>query len=103
MIEVIVAMVILAGGLLALARASAALVQFAARTDARTQVAMIAQSRFEWMRSGPCASLGDSATTTRGFAEEWTVGPAAATPSATLFVFAPVLRRTATFATALGC
>jgi prepilin-type N-terminal cleavage/methylation domain-containing protein len=73
LIEVIVALVLLAVGLLALLGATTALNRQAALAQQLGVGALAAQSRLEWLRTRPCADLHDSAGAARGIQERWHV------------------------------
>lgn len=74
LVEMMVAVVILAVGLLGLASTSAVITRQMGGTATQTTAANVVQSRLEWMRSVPCASITDSTATTRGVTERWVPG-----------------------------
>jgi prepilin-type N-terminal cleavage/methylation domain-containing protein len=72
--ELIVAMVILAVGILALASTAAGVMKQMRSGNQRALAAIVAQSRMETMRSLQCANLSSNSATTRGLKENWTIG-----------------------------
>ncbi len=74
LVEMMVAVVILAVGLLGLASTSALVTRQIGGGTTQTQAANVIQSRAEWMRSLPCSKIKDSTATTRGVREHWVPG-----------------------------
>jgi prepilin-type N-terminal cleavage/methylation domain-containing protein len=74
LVEMMVAVVILAVGLLGLASTSAVITRQMGGTATQTIAANVVQTRLEWMRSVPCANITDSTATTRGVTEHWVPG-----------------------------
>jgi prepilin-type N-terminal cleavage/methylation domain-containing protein len=77
LVEMMVAVVILATGLLGLVSTAAYVVRQVSGGAQQTIAANVVQSRLEWMRSVPCDAIQDSSTTTRGISERWVRGPTA--------------------------
>jgi prepilin-type N-terminal cleavage/methylation domain-containing protein len=71
LVEMMVAVFILSVGLLGLASTSAVVTRQVGSTANQNVAANVVQSRLEWMRSTPCASIKDSTATTRGVTEHW--------------------------------
>jgi prepilin-type N-terminal cleavage/methylation domain-containing protein len=80
--EIVIAMVILAVGLLALARGSMGVIRQMRAGNQAATAAMVAQSRMEKMRSRTCSSISTGTATTNGLAEKWTVTSLSARVSA---------------------
>jgi prepilin-type N-terminal cleavage/methylation domain-containing protein len=86
LLEVLVALVILATGLLGLS-ANAALVWRLVGDGSRlTIAATLATARFEQIRALPCASSSSGTAITRGIEERWTVAPMGPPPPRALEV-----------------
>jgi prepilin-type N-terminal cleavage/methylation domain-containing protein len=104
LVEVLIAIILLAVGVLALSSTAVAVSRQTTLGVRQNLAAKVAQSRFEWMRTRTCAQLHDSATTTRGIAEGWVViAGHNATAQATVTVRIPGRRTTESFTTALAC
>lgn len=73
LIEVMVAMVLLAVGLLALASGSVAVMRQMRSGNKAAVAAMVAQTRMERLRSKGCSNLSSGSATTMGMPEKWTV------------------------------
>ena len=73
LVEMMVAVVMLAIGLLGLASTSGYVVRQVGSGAKQTTVAHVAQARVEWLRSIPCTAIKDSNTVTRGIKEKWKV------------------------------
>jgi prepilin-type N-terminal cleavage/methylation domain-containing protein len=71
LVEMMVAVVILAVGLLGLASTAAVVTRQIGGGTTQTLAANAIQSRTEWMRSLPCSKIKDSTATTRGVREHW--------------------------------
>jgi prepilin-type N-terminal cleavage/methylation domain-containing protein len=77
LVEMMVAVVILATGLLGLTTTSAYVVRMVSGGQQQTIAASVVQSRLERLRSLPCATIvsaGNSTATTRGIQEQWKPG-----------------------------
>ena len=72
-VELIVAMVVFAVGVLGLAATAASVTQLMGGATRQTIAANIAQSRLEKLRASPCGTLANGADTTRGVVSTWTV------------------------------
>lgn len=72
-VEVLVAIVIMAIGVLGLAGTAASVSRLIGGGAQQTIAANIALSRFEQLRSTACASMAAGTATTRGMTEHWTV------------------------------
>jgi prepilin-type N-terminal cleavage/methylation domain-containing protein len=83
LVEMMVAVVILAVGLLGLASTAAYVVRQVSGGAQQSMAASVVQSRMEWMRSVPCAAIKESTVVTRGVTEHWVPG---ATVNQVLFV-----------------
>ncbi len=86
LVEMMVAVVILATGLLGLTTTSAYVLRMVSGGQQQTIAASVVQSRLERLRSLPCATIisaGTTTTTTRGVKEQWKPG---ATTNQVLFV-----------------
>jgi prepilin-type N-terminal cleavage/methylation domain-containing protein len=73
LIELMVAIMILTVGLLGLAATSAVATQMIGAGGRHTLAASVAQSRFELLRRGSCATLSSGSSYTRGVTEAWEV------------------------------
>lgn len=71
LLEVIVAMMVLSVGVLGMASTTLALSRQIAGTRQQTLAAMLAQSRFERLRSVPCAAVSAGSESNRGITETW--------------------------------
>jgi prepilin-type N-terminal cleavage/methylation domain-containing protein len=74
LVEMMVAVVILATGLLGLTTTSAYVLRMVSGGQQQTIAASVVQSRLESLRSLPCATIvaaGTTTTTTRGVKEQW--------------------------------
>jgi Tfp pilus assembly protein PilV len=75
LVEMMVAVVILAVGLLGLASTSAVVTRQVGGSANQSQAANAIQARLEWMRSVPCSKIpNDSTVTYRGVRERWIRG-----------------------------
>ena len=79
LVEVILAMVLLAVGLLALASGSVGVMRQMRSGNKASVATRVAQARMEKLRSRGCATLSSGSATTNGMPEKWiaTVNPAA--------------------------
>ena len=104
-VELLVAIMVFAVGVLALVGASAAVTR--AMGDASQQVlaATVAQSRFDRLRGVPCGAVTSGADTTRGVYAQWSTTPVTRGVSVTVAVRydTPTGRRTRTFRSLLAC
>jgi type IV pilus modification protein PilV len=73
LVELLVAMMVFAVGMLALAATAASLTRMMGGAKRQTLAATVAQSRLEKLRSSPCASLTSGSETVRGITNTWTV------------------------------
>ena len=78
LVEVVIAILLLTVGLLALAGLAASAARAVRGGGTQVVAAAVAQSRFDWLMSVPCAGLASNspttgASTTRGVRESWTV------------------------------
>lgn len=72
-VEVLVAIVIMAIGVLGLAGTASSVSRLIGGGAQQTIAANIAMSRFEQLRSTTCASMAAGTATRRGMSEHWTV------------------------------
>lgn len=75
LIELMVAIVILVVGVLGLAGTAGMVSRMVGGAAHQTIAANVAASRFESLRSVPCANVADGDTTTLNISEAWTVTP----------------------------
>ncbi len=73
LIELMVAIMVLTVGLLGLAASSAVATQMIGGGGRHTLAASVAQSRFEMLRRGRCATLSGGSSYTRGVSESWQI------------------------------
>ena len=73
LVEVIVAIVILAVGVLGLAASAGAIVRMYAEGGRVSGAAAVAESRFELLRAGTCTTMASGTATTGEFTERWVV------------------------------
>jgi prepilin-type N-terminal cleavage/methylation domain-containing protein len=71
-IELLVAMMVLAVGMLGLAATAVAVARLSGGGMRQTIAAAVARSRFELLRSGGCARVSSGAAVIRGVHESWT-------------------------------
>jgi len=104
-VELIVAMVVFAVGVLGLAATAASVTQLMGGATRQTIAANIAQSRLEKLRASPCATLTSGADTTRGVVSTWTVQAVTRGVNITETVIFPTKggNRTRTYKTTLSC
>ena len=74
LVEMMVAVVILAIGLLGMVSTSAYVVRQVSGGAQQTLAANAVQSRVEWMRSVPCDSIKNTTVTKRGITQHWVPG-----------------------------
>ena len=105
LIEVIVAMVILATGVLALAGSAALTVRRMAEATRRTTAVSMARTRAESSLALPCGSLSSGSETVRGVRSEWVVSPGVGSAELSQRVSYPTFRgeRSDDFLTAAPC
>ena len=72
-VELIVAMMVFAVGVLGLAATAASVTRLMGGARRQTIAANIAQSRLEKLRASPCGTLTSGADTVRGVINKWTV------------------------------
>ena len=77
LVELLVAMMVFAVGMLGLAATAASVTKMMGGAKRQTIAATVAQSRLEKLRSSPCTSLVSGTDTVRGVASTWTVTAAA--------------------------
>lgn len=75
LVELIIAIIILAVGMLGLAGVSIAVLRQMRGGSNQTIAASIAHSRFEQFEGRPCAEITGGTATTRGMTETWVVEP----------------------------
>ena len=73
LVELMVTIIVLTIGLLAMAGTTAVITRHIGGGAQMALAAGTAQTRFERLRSDPCAGLASGADTSRGIAEKWTV------------------------------
>ena len=72
-VELLVAMMMFAVGMLALASTAASVTKMMGGAKRQTIAAQVAQSRIERLRSSPCSTIASGADTGRGVISTWTV------------------------------
>ena len=104
-VELIVAMIVFAVGVLGLAATAASVTRLMGGATRQTIAANIAQSRLEKLRASPCGTLTNGADTTRGVVSAWTVQPVTRGVNVTETVIFPTQggNRTRTYKTTLPC
>jgi len=106
LVELLVAMMVFAVGMLALAATAASVTRMMGGAKRQTLAATVAQSRLEKLRSSPCASLTSGTETVRGITNTWTV--TAVTRGVTIkdsvsFPSSRNTRRSRVYQTSLSC
>ncbi len=86
LVELIVAVIVLAIGVLGLASTAAVVTRQMGGSQMQNIAAAVAQQRFERLRALPCASLANGNATTRRITETWTVTGGASDPVRTVSV-----------------
>ena len=86
LVELMVAMMVFVIGVLAVASSSTVVMTMVGGSQRRTIAAVVAESRFERLRSVSCAAHASGNTTTRGVSEKWMVVPLAAADDVTVQV-----------------
>ena len=104
-VELIVAMIVFAVGVLGLAATAASVTRLMGGATRQTIAANIAQSRLEKLRASPCATLTNGADTVRGVVSTWTVQTVTRGVNVTETVIFPIKggNRTRTYKTTLPC
>jgi prepilin-type N-terminal cleavage/methylation domain-containing protein len=82
LLEVLVALVVLAIGILGLSANAASVSRLVGDGSRLTLAAAVATARLEQLRALPCASVAPGTAVTRGIEERWTIAPMG--PAATL-------------------
>jgi prepilin-type N-terminal cleavage/methylation domain-containing protein len=106
LVEVIAAMVILTIGVMGLAASTTAITRLTGQGGLTGNSAAVAASRFDILRSTPCASISASGSSTSGkFSEKWGVTTSGNLKSVVDSVTYIASRRTRTsiFSTMLSC
>ena len=106
LVELLVAMMIFAVGMLALAATAGSVTRMMGGAKRQTMAAAAAQSRIERIRSSPCGTLASGADTVRGIISTWTVQKITRGVNVTETVVFPLARggnRTRTYTTTLSC
>ena len=86
LLEVLVALIVLAVGILGLSASSALVSRLLGDTSRLTIAATVATARLERLRGGSCAGAVPGSAVTRGIEERWTVAPMGQAPGAALEV-----------------
>jgi type IV pilus modification protein PilV len=105
LVELIVAMMVFAIGVLGLAATAASVTRLMGGASRQTIAANIAQSRLEKLRASPCGTLANGADTVRGVVSAWTVQTVTRGVNITETVIFPTQggNRTRTYKTTLPC
>ena len=105
LVELLVAMMMFAVGMLALASTAASVTRMMGGAKRQTIAATVAQSRLERIRSSKCATLTSGADTVRGVISTWTVTAVTRGVNVTETVIYPTSggNRTRTYNTTLSC
>jgi prepilin-type N-terminal cleavage/methylation domain-containing protein len=104
--EVMVAIVILAVGVIALAASAGAITRMTTQGGRTGGASSVAASRIEILRGTPCASLASGNTTTGRYAVRWvvsTVNTNLRTATVQVSYNAGTSARSATFSTQISC
>ena len=105
-VELLVAMMMFAVGMLALASTAASVTKMMGGAKRMTIATQVAQSRIERLRSSPCATLASGADTVRGVISSWTVVRGTRSVAVTEIVSYKMSRAqvaTRTYKTTLSC
>ena len=86
LVELMVAMMVFVIGVLAVASSSTVVMTMVGGSQRRTIAAVVAESRFERLRSVSCAAHANGIATTRGVSEKWMVVPLTAADDVTVMV-----------------
>ena len=89
LVELIVALMVFVIGVLAAASSSGLVMTMVGGAQRRTIASTVAESRFEILRSVPCAAHTSGNTTTRGVRESWDVVPLALADDVTVRTIFP--------------
>jgi prepilin-type N-terminal cleavage/methylation domain-containing protein len=73
LVELMVAIMVMAVGVLGLAGTAVAVARLAGGATQQTIAANVAATRFEQLRSSPCGVITSGSATTRGVSEKWAV------------------------------
>ena len=73
LVELMVAIMVMAVGVLGLAGTAVAVARLTGGAAQQTIAANLAATRFEQLRSSPCAAIKAGSATTRGVSEKWVV------------------------------
>ena len=106
LVELLVAMMVFAVGMLALAATAASVTRMMGGAKRQTLAATVAQSRLEKLRSSPCASLVSGTETVRGVTNTWTVTTASrgvTIKDSVSFPSSRNTRRSRVYMTSLSC
>ena len=105
LVELLVAMMMFAVGMLALASTAAAVTRLMGGAKRQTLAANVAQSRLERIRASKCTTLTSGADTVRGIISTWTVAAVTRGVDVTETVIYPTSNgnRTRTYKTTLTC
>lgn len=105
LVELLVAMMVFAVGMLALVASAATVTRMMGGARRQTIAAAIAQSRIERLRASPCSTLTSGADTVRGVVSTWTVQSGTRSVNVSETVIYPTTRgnRTRTYKTTLSC
>lgn len=104
--EVMVAIMILAVGVIALAMSAGAITKMTTQGGRTGGAASVASSRFEILRATPCASLASGNATTGRYTERWvvtTVNTNLRTAAVQVSYNTGTTTRSATFTTRINC
>ncbi|NUQ20772.1 MAG: prepilin-type N-terminal cleavage/methylation domain-containing protein [Gemmatimonadaceae bacterium] len=105
-VELLVAMMVFAVGVLGLAATTATVARLMGSASRQTIAATVAQSRIEKLRARSCAALASGSETVRGVTSSWTVVVATRGDSITETVTFPTARgttRTRVYKTMITC
>ena len=86
LIEIMVAVMLFVVGVLAVCGSSSVVMTMVGGSQRRTIAAVVAESRFERLRSVPCTAHASGSATTRGVREVWTSVPLARADDVTVQV-----------------
>ena len=105
LVEVMVAIVILATGILALAATSASVTRLISQGGSLGASAVAAEGQFELLRATPCGSLANGSTTAGKYTLAWTIASSNLLRTATVTVQYSTGRgtRTDTYTTTISC
>jgi prepilin-type N-terminal cleavage/methylation domain-containing protein len=86
LLEVLVALVVLATGILGLSASAALVSRLVGDASRLTLAATVATARLEQLRGLPCGSAAPGTAITRGIEERWAIAPMSARPESALEV-----------------